>query len=79
MEIISRADAKARGLHNYFTGVPCKNGHVAERYVAGTGPCVVCDAENQTRYKKANPDKTRAWQRAYRERRKAKLAGEASA
>jgi hypothetical protein len=32
-EIISRAEAKARGLTRYFTGKPCKYGHIAERYV----------------------------------------------
>jgi hypothetical protein len=79
MEIISREEAKAQGLTRYFTGKPCRNGHLAERYVGGNTPCVVCDAENQTRYVKANPDKTRAWQRVSRERKKAKLAGEASA
>jgi hypothetical protein len=33
MEIISRDDAKAAGLTHYFTGQPCKHGHVAVRYV----------------------------------------------
>ena len=31
--IISRAAARARGLASYFTGRPCKYGHVAERRV----------------------------------------------
>jgi hypothetical protein len=44
--IISRADAKAAGLRKYFTGKPCKRGHVAEHYV--TGPCVVCNAERNS-------------------------------
>ena len=29
--LITRADAKALGLKRYFTGKPCKHGHVAER------------------------------------------------
>jgi hypothetical protein len=29
-EIITRAEAKARGLKRYFTGKPCKCQHVAE-------------------------------------------------
>lgn len=41
-EIISRAEAKARGLKRYFTGVPCKRGHVAERYV-NKSTCAECD------------------------------------
>src|SRR6266566_2309359 len=32
-KVISRADAKRRGLTRYFTGRPCKRGHVCERRV----------------------------------------------
>jgi hypothetical protein len=39
-EIISRADAKARDLKLYFTGRPCKRGHIAPRQLSGT--CVEC-------------------------------------
>ncbi len=39
--IITRADAAANGKKRYFTGVPCKKGHVAERYVKNTA-CVGC-------------------------------------
>jgi hypothetical protein len=39
-EIISRADAKARDLKLYFTGKPCKRGHIAPRQLSGT--CVEC-------------------------------------
>lgn len=41
MEIISRADAAARGSTRFFTGQPCKHGHVAQRWVANAG-CVDC-------------------------------------
>lgn len=41
MKIITRQEAIEKGLVRYFTGNPCKHGHVAERYVAGFG-CVVC-------------------------------------
>lgn len=44
MEIISCKEAKAKGLKRYFTGKPCKRGHVAERYTA-TGNCLQCDNE----------------------------------
>lgn len=40
-EIITRADAKARGLKRYFTGRACKHGHVAERITSG-GSCYEC-------------------------------------
>jgi hypothetical protein len=41
MQIISRNDAKLLGLKKYFTGVPCKNGHVSERYT-DTFVCQQC-------------------------------------
>jgi hypothetical protein len=44
--IISRADARATRLKHYFTGNPCKNGHVAKRLVS-TRTCTACAAERQ--------------------------------
>lgn len=38
--IISRDDARVLGLKRYFTGEPCKYGHVAERFI--TAACVEC-------------------------------------
>lgn len=40
-EIITRAEAKARGLKHYFTGKVCKNGHCDRRHVS-TGKCMRC-------------------------------------
>ncbi len=40
--IISRQQMLAEGLSKYFTGKPCKHGHVAERWA--DGHCVVCHA-----------------------------------
>lgn len=34
MKIITRAEAKARGLKRYFTNTPCKHGHISERSVS---------------------------------------------
>jgi hypothetical protein len=44
MRKISRKTAKARGLKRYFTGMPCPNGHVAERHVANR-TCITCTTE----------------------------------
>ena len=35
-----RSEAKAAGKARYFTGRPCKHGHLVERYVGGA--CVDC-------------------------------------
>lgn len=41
MEIITRQEARQRGDKSYFTGVACKNGHIARRYVQ-SGTCSAC-------------------------------------
>jgi hypothetical protein len=55
MEIITRADATARGLKRFFTGVPCKNGHTSERYVSSTGGCVTCSTRKGRNRIRARP------------------------
>lgn len=37
----SRAEARERGMDRFFTGVPCRHGHIAARYVSTTN-CVEC-------------------------------------
>lgn len=54
MELISRQEAKAQGLKRYFTGEPCKHGHVSERLVS-TRQCCVCSTERS----QAPEEKTR--------------------
>lgn len=43
MDIITRKEAKSQGLKYYFTGKPCKNGHVSKRSI--TGSCLECRRE----------------------------------
>ncbi len=45
-EIISLATAKALGLRHYFTGEPCKNGHIGDRLTRSRA-CVICSRMNQ--------------------------------
>jgi len=42
MEIISRKEAKAKGLKTYFNGKPCPHGHIAPRDVQS---CVCLDCK----------------------------------
>ena len=46
--IITNKEANEQGLKFYFTGKPCKNGHIAERQVSNRS-CCMCLSEN---YKK---------------------------
>lgn len=41
--ILCRKEAEASGAKTYLTGLPCRNGHVAPRYVS-SGACAACDA-----------------------------------
>lgn len=41
MQILTRADAYRLGLKKFYTGHPCRNGHIAERYVSTKG-CIEC-------------------------------------
>jgi hypothetical protein len=52
--IISREEAHERGEARYCTGVPCKHGHVAERWTS-TSVCIDCMRE----WRRANPDRIR--------------------
>ncbi len=51
MEVISRAEARELGLKFYFTGKPCKYGHVDQRY-SGSGFCLTCAADYRREYAK---------------------------
>ena len=77
MDIVTRKEAKERGLARYFTGKPCPHGHVAERS-ASTSRCVECDRkyyeanrekmrEASRKYREANPEKIRERKRKYRQ------------
>jgi hypothetical protein len=62
-EIISRADAKAKGLIRYFTGKHCKHGHIAERIISN-GCCLECRNLIEKKWYDGNRDKLRKkWKR----------------
>jgi len=76
MEIISRQEAKSRGLTRYFTGKPCKHGHVVERLVGNSG-CIECKrikagARNAAWISK-NPEKRKAQKKRHYEKNKEKI------
>lgn len=45
MQIITRQEAKEKGLGCYFTGKPCRRGHVDKRRTSN-GTCYECQKEN---------------------------------
>lgn len=68
-----RQVAIAAGASLYFTGVPCRKGHVAERYVCNK-KCRVCFAEKMSRRYQQNKDaikqRNRDWYAQSREERR---------
>jgi hypothetical protein len=62
--IIPRKDAIARGLKRYFTGKPCKHGHVRERFI-NTRVCVECNRVFQVKWYLENSDTKLAKNKQY--------------
>ena len=62
----SRQEAKKSGSKYYFTGDPCRNGHLSPRY--RNGNCIQCDRALRRR----NADKRKA---KYREKVDRELKG----
>lgn len=52
LTIISRKNAKALGQKRYFTGKPCKQGHLAERNVSGR--CLECRPPSALKWREYN-------------------------
>jgi hypothetical protein len=55
MDIIKRKEALVLGLKRYYTGKPCKHGHIVERYI--DGGCVECKKVNSEKWANNNSDK----------------------
>lgn len=51
MKIITKAEAKEQGLKTYFTGEPCRNGHIAKRFCCN-GQCDECGKASREKNKK---------------------------
>lgn len=60
----SRKEALAAGSKHFFTGKPCKRGHIAKR-TTGNGTCVVCASEASRKWVAANPERSKANKRRH--------------
>ncbi len=74
MEIILLAEACKLGLKRYFTGKPCKHGHLCERKVIGRS-CVECnkkynESDKHKEWYKNNKDHVRDQRHQYYENNK---------
>jgi 5-methylcytosine-specific restriction endonuclease McrA len=64
--IISRAEARAAGLQTFFTGKPCKHGHIDLRRTSN-GACRTCVNARNAAWLKDNPDSRLKAQKTYRD------------
>ncbi len=65
MNVITRKQAIAQNKKKYFTGVPCKNNHVSERYVISWRCCACISARDKKLYKNCKETRikqVRKWQ-----------------
>ena len=58
-----RQAAELAGAKRYFTGKPCKHGHISERYISGA--CVECSVLKNKEQAAANPEALKAYKKAY--------------
>ena len=59
MEIISRKQAILEESKYYYTGCPCKNGHLSKRFTSN-GTCYQCVLDRNAIYQENNPEKVKA-------------------
>lgn len=69
MQIIEEDAARKQGLSKYFSGKPCRRGHLSERYVS-TGACLVCLRTTDKILKDKDPEKQRVYLKEYHSKRK---------
>lgn len=67
MEIISRKRAKELGYKYYYTGKPCKHGHIDFRYTS-IGKCLSCVKEQRSRWKNENREHLKRLHREWAKR-----------
>jgi hypothetical protein len=71
MPVISRSEARVRGLRSYFTGKPCVNGHLSHRYTDSM-TCAACHTEGRQRRRERDPGAFKAIEAAAKSRYQAK-------
>lgn len=67
--IISREEALSQGLKLYFTGLPCKRGHLSTKSV-DSYYCTECAKENAKKWQDKNPEKLRENLKKFRDSEK---------
>jgi hypothetical protein len=72
LDILTKREARSRGRKRYFTGKPCKRGHLAERLVS-SGICLECGNAATSAWRKTNREKCTATSKVWRARNPEKV------
>lgn len=56
--VVTRAEARAKGLRHYFTGRPCKYGHLEQKQTS-TGNCMACKRNFENQWRVSNPSEAK--------------------
>ena len=76
--ILPRGLAIARGEQDYFTGIPCKRGHVALRTVS-SGMCKECASESNKVWMKNNSEYRKAFDKEAKKKNRIKILAQKKA
>lgn len=68
----TRQQARASNKQQYYTSIPCKNGHLAARFVSNR-VCIICAAGRTKAWRAVNPAKQRKATASWRARNPAKV------
>lgn len=74
----TRKEAAAVGDHKYFTGEPCRNGHIDLRFTK-SGVCMACARDKAAKWSEANKDHHLELKRQSRLRRAEQIRLDAAA
>lgn len=85
-EIITRKEAREKGLRYYYSGIPCVHGHLSNRRTS-SGYCLTCNLLAVRQYQKDHPsavsynsmkwnEKNKERCKVYKARYRAKLRAE---
>lgn len=78
LEVISRSEAQGKGLARYFTGKPCKNGHLEERYTDHKR-CLGCNRQWARKHGPSwvskNLEARKKWRQEYTEKNRSSISG----
>jgi hypothetical protein len=72
MNTMTRQQAVDAGLTRYFTGKPCKHGHIAERRMSDG--CVVCADLHARKWQADHPEKVKAKSKRYHAENREKVS-----